>query len=415
VTELAHHAHVLFCVGATLGCIPAILTAVYVYFGLRRRADDLVAYVGVQIPSDENKSSTDYSTASVIPPGDLGHHLKARFDQANRMPDYFVAAASFYVVYGVLLYWAFFAWGLALTGSTLSSTPALWEAVKLGGTGAFGATLAAVWHLYWRVVRLDLVPRTFFQLSARLLASPFLAIVLAKLPGDAGGFAAPIIAFAAGAFGDEALRRLKAVGYKALNIVGGDASLSLQYIQGISGDDELRLREEGICDVEHMAVCSVVTLATNTGYSLQRIVDWKDQAYLCTYVGKQIDAWRALLFRGALDVCDMALPIYMGPDRAALVTSLATKLNVAAPVIERLIISIYNDRQVYQLWILSKAFSPEGTSRYATDWSVSGSSPHSGQVATPPSDTGDRRPPTVNAPAADADAGADAGALAQPA
>jgi hypothetical protein len=370
---------VLTCIGITLGCIPAILVATYIYIGLRRRADDLQAYVGIVVPSgrdgDPDRASAAAGTSgpprtdASIPAGDLGHHLRERFNQANQRGDYVVAVLAFYWVYGVLIYWALSTWGMVLNDPPIAKG-AFWDAVKLGGTGALGATLAAIWHLYWRVVRLDLVPRTFFQLSARLVAAPFLAIVLSALPAEKTIEVAPVaalVAFVAGAFGDEALRRLKSVAYKILNRINGDAALPLDWIQGIGGDDELRLREEGIYDVQNLGVCSVVTLATNTGYNLQRIVDWKNQAYLCNYVGQKIAIWRAVYVRGALDLFDLAEPYYNGADRPGLIAALATKLNVDAPVIERLIVSIYNDRQVYQLWVLAKAFAPEGTAEYGSN------------------------------------------------
>ncbi|MEX3917908.1 hypothetical protein AB4Y43_16950 [Paraburkholderia sp. BR10872] len=299
--------------------------------------------------------------------------IEDRYKEANAWHGYAVALVVFYVVYSVLLYWTFFSWGEELTAahSGQAVSPAFWRVVRLGGTGAFGATLAAIWHLHWRVVRLDLVPRTLFQLSARLCASPFLAIAFSTLFIDQLAFP---LAFCAGAFGDEGIRLLRVKAYGLMRSKGSDASLPLWIIQGITSDDELRLSEEGIADVEHMAKAPVLTLATNTGYSLQRLVDWKDQAYLCCYVGYDISKWREQLVRGSLDILGLAGQYYQtknygtGADAAAanieresdrqeVLQALAKALNIDKACIERLIVSIYNDKRVYQLWQLSKSFS----------------------------------------------------------
>lgn len=283
----------------------------------------------------------------------------------------------------MLLYWSFFAWGraLSLTGDSATDAPALWTVVRLGASGALGATLGAIWHLHWRVIRLDLQPRTMLQLSARLSVSPFLAIAIAgSLPLQAPQ--ATLVAFGAGLFGDEALRRIKWLWYKALQMGGKkETALSLQLIQGISSDDELRLWEEGIADVQHLAVETVLNLITNTSYSLERIVDWKDQAYLCMYVGEEgIAKWRSVCTRGALDILGMA-PTYYGAARHdALVASLAKTLAMDANVIKRLIDTIYNDPQVHQLWSYVASSYPAHLARPITD-TPDGSVPEDGANA----------------------------------
>jgi hypothetical protein len=455
VWSFDHHAGtstVLGCLYFTLTAVPFVVTVAYLLFGRTRRLHELDTYVRKSATAkdvfESKRSGKDDKAAQPADPADdesgdmpLGQYFQRQYRLVNTWYAYGIALTAFYFVYGVLVYWAFLSWGSLLTGPTTDAAPdaGLWRLVRLGGTGAFGATIAAVWHMYWRVVRLDLVPRTFFQLSARLVASPFLAIAFAALLNDAFAY---LTAFFAGMYADEALRILKVKAYGGLNkVVNRDAvdgSLSLAMIQGITTDDQLRLSEEGISDVEHMAMANVLTLATNTGYSLQRIVDWKDQAYLCCYVREDVSLWRGQLIRGALDVLTMASQYYWtgggdqrGPgtddaeaaaakkqgadgadvgdggarvaeevqganrgvvdpgtaaaaaagatgnpdnatdtngrdarrggatDRDELLQALSSALKIDRASIERLIVSVYNDNRVYQLWKLSKSFFPE--------------------------------------------------------
>lgn len=341
---------VVICTGSALAAVPFLLVVAYLSLGRGRRIEELRSYV---------RSSA--LAADVLPPvakdgpaqnaESLGDHFARRFRETHTKRAYLASLVVFYSVYGVLLYWSFLAWGRALAppAGNVVEAPALWAIVRLGAAGAFGATVGAIWHLHWRVIRLDLQPRTLLQLSARLCMSPFLAIAVASpLPLTAQA----MVAFGAGLFGDEALRRVKWAWYKALQTKGRpETSLSLQLIQGISSDDELRLWEEGIADVQHLAVETVLTLVTNTSYSLERIVDWKDQAYLCVYVGEEmITKWRGACTRGALDVLGMAPEYYGDAQHNTLVTALAKTLASDPNILKRLINTIYNDPQVHQLW-----------------------------------------------------------------
>jgi hypothetical protein len=384
VDSFVQQMHALQCVGVTLGCIPLLLTVAYLLTGWQRRATELGSYIRGTVKAsavltvDIARTTSRRSRSGGSEERESDNQLLRKlvedlYKEANPRHGYVMALGVFYVVYSVLLYWTFFSWGQDLTAPNAGHavSPPFWRVVMLGGTGAFGATLAAIWHLHYRVVRLDLVPRTFYQLSARLCASPFLAIAFTSLWFGQAAFP---LAFCVGAFGDEAIRLLRVKAYGLMRSNGSDASLPLWIIQGITSDDALRLSEEGIADVEHMAKAPVLTLAINTGYNLQRLVDWKDQAYLCCYVGYDISKWRKLLVRGSLDILGMASQYYKTTDygvdadavasraeresvRQEALQALSKALNIDKACIERLIVSIYNDKRVYQLWQLSKSFS----------------------------------------------------------
>ncbi|XLZ69740.1 hypothetical protein ABT364_24930 [Massilia sp. SR12] len=349
--------HEVTCIGSTLLILPLLLVAVFLVLGRRRRVKEIRSYV-------ENPSAS----GMLIPPQDgvpdsttnesLAEHLVGKYNETHSGWAFFYTMLVFYAVYGVLVYWTFSSWGRMLGQPDNTQEIALWPLIRLGGLGALGATLGVLWHLHWRVVRLDLQPKTLLQLSARLFISPFLAIALAAmLPSNSTtGY---LVAFGAGLFGEAAWRRFALFWREQVQQEASkDGSLSLELIQGITRDDAMRLWEEGINDVQHLAVETVVHLVTNTNYSLARIVDWKDQAYFCVYVRDQVDVWRRNYTRGVLDVLGMHSNYFGKAQCEALMTSLAQVLGQDRDVICRFVDTINNDPQVHQLWDYAKSCYP---------------------------------------------------------
>jgi hypothetical protein len=116
-------------------------------------------------------------------------------------------------------------------------------------------------------------------------------------------------------------------------------------------NDELRLWEEGITDAQHLAVEGIVSLLVNTTYSLECIIDWKDQAFLCAYVGNDLQKWRDLQIRGAMDVLGCAPSYYKPADRYhQLRAAISKAVGKEEAVVERFIDTVYNDPRVHQLW-----------------------------------------------------------------
>jgi hypothetical protein len=339
---------VVICIGSALAVLPLLLVIAYLALGRQKRIDELKSYVRPSVAVGEVGASTESDSGSEL----LAAHLARKYKETHGISAYIAALGVFYVVYGVLMYWSFLAWGreLASDGQGVQQSPALWLLVRTGAAGALGATLSALWHLYWRVIRLDLQARTLLHLSARLSISPFLAVTLvALLPLPSTS--APLVAFGAGLLGDEALRRIVWLWRQLTGLAqGSTAALPLRMIQGITTEDELRLWEEGISDAQHLAVETVVTLITNTKYSLERIVDWKDQAILYSYVGDDIVKWRSLNTRAALDVLGMAPEHYSAAGTEQLVASLAKTLAKDPAVLVRFIDTVYQDPHVNQLW-----------------------------------------------------------------
>lgn len=83
-----------------------------------------------------------------------------------------------------------------------------------------------------------------------------------------------------------------------------EGAKELAAIDGLTEHDIVRLGEEGIDSVHALAMASTASLYFATPYTLQRLVDWQDQALLITYVGlaKAQMCREKLMVRGACDL-----------------------------------------------------------------------------------------------------------------
>lgn len=65
----------------------------------------------------------------------------------------------------------------------------------------------------------------------------------------------------------------------------GDSTISLLHIEGVSQENNSRLREEGIYGAQNLAYADLALLAEKTPFGLAMLVDWKDQAALLSFLG----------------------------------------------------------------------------------------------------------------------------------
>jgi hypothetical protein len=295
---------------------------------------------------------------SVDPDMPLGDFLQQEYEEGHRLARFAAPLVAFHLVYWPGLYWSCIAFSFMVEPQS-----AIWTAtdrgvlqvVAVGAAGFIGSAAVVLWHFFWRTMRIDLQPRTFTHFAARLAISPILAVVVAKgIPIEKLSENGMLfVAFGCGlatefAFRLIASRWTKTVGEddRQKNMSG---ELPLQNLQGLSSNDELRLWEEGISDCEHLAVERVDRLLINTNYSVERIIDWKDQAFLYVYVRDELPKWRQLHVRGALDILGLA-PEYYKDRYAAICAALAKELGKEQAVIERFIDTIYQDPRSHQLW-----------------------------------------------------------------
>lgn len=337
---------ILISAAGTLAVMPTLLTVWFLRHGRRARVYDLQSYFS---PTQRARELVD---TVEDPDQTFRDYLTGRYREQHRVGRYLVPFVSFHLAYWVGLYWSFVAVGVHTGAAVVTWPDALTSSVVIAAVGFLGGVLNVLWHLFWRTLLTDLQPKTFIHLTARLLVAPILGLVLGAFVSV---FAAPetavlFVAFGAGMFADAALRAIEQRWLDRLGLADAlRQPLPVRNLEGVSYNDELRLWEEGITDAEHLAVETIDNLLINTKYTLERIIDWKDQAFLYAYVAEDIPKWRAALNRGALDVIGMAEEYYEG-DRAALLAALAETLGKPVPLIERFIDTIFQDPRVRQLW-----------------------------------------------------------------
>ncbi|HEX5720421.1 MAG TPA: hypothetical protein VF179_29975 [Thermoanaerobaculia bacterium] len=340
-----------------LAILPFSLVLAFLTHGKEVRIQNLRSYISPDVKAREIVTSSE-ELNSEMKDLSLAGYLEARYRDRHTLRRYLAPLLVFHLVYLFLIYWSFIAFERFLSGKADSGEEPLWWIASIGAAGAMGAILIVLWHLFWRTMRTDLQPIAFLHSAGRLAIAPFIGIVLTALLPLEEGFELAI-SFVAGLFGHEALRLLESRWRDLVGLKSPAAQLlPVRCIEGVSANDELRLWEEGVTDAQHLAIETVENLLVNTPYSLECIIDWKDQALLYAYVGDEIATWRSLQNRGAMDILGMA-PCYYGAERCPdLVNALAQAVKKDKAIVERFIDTIYQDPRVHQLWKYLKQAYP---------------------------------------------------------
>lgn len=157
--------------------------------------------------------------------------------------------------------------------------------------GAYFFALNLVFRGY---VRGDLRPKTYSQITVRILLSFVLAFVLGQA-FDAGNPLVLVVAFLGGLVPETILVRLRETvrhvgltGPARRQADGLDALVEQQpltELEGIDVYDRARLEEEGVTNVEALAHHDLIELMLRTRIPVSRLVDWVDQAILYLYLG----------------------------------------------------------------------------------------------------------------------------------
>lgn len=347
---------VLISAALTLAVVPLLLSLWFLLHGRRSRISDLQSYFSATQTAGELVDNVEN------PEQAFRDYLTERYQRQHHGRRYVVPLITFHVVYWVGLYWSFVAMSVYASPDTGNWPAGLRDAVVLGAAGFLGGVLTVVWHLFWRSILTDLQPKVFMHAASRLLVAPIVGVVVGSFLGAFGADGAPalFLAFGAGLFVDATLWMIELRWRDRMGLSNAlQQPLPVRNIEGIDSNDAMRLWEEGITDAEHLAVETIEHLLINTKYSLERIIDWKDQAILYAYVADEIPRWRAAMNRGALDVLGMAKKYYTD-DRPALIAALAQAVGKPEPLLERFIDTIYQDPRVRQLWrYLSSAYPSE--------------------------------------------------------
>jgi len=343
-----------------LAVIPCLLFFVFVVIGRQERERNLKTLF-----QKETKVSDLFNDPTAQTDLPLSDFLGQRYGEEHKLLGYLLPLVVFYLVYLLGLYWSFIGMGFILEPDKEIWTPTDSIVLKngvVGFSGFLGSGLTVLWHIFWRTMRADIKPHTFTNLTIRLVASPILAIVICKGIFFSIEFqnVLLLIAFGSGLLTEKAFRFVekrwweKITGKKEFP----DGYLPLRNLQGITRNDELRLWEEGIADSQHLAIEKVEWLLLNTNYSLERIIDWKDQAFLYIYVREELPKWQEIHARGAMDILGLA-PKYFGVDKHdAMCKAIAKSFQKDEVVVSRFIDTIFQDPRVHQLWEYLKAAYP---------------------------------------------------------
>jgi hypothetical protein len=145
--------------------------------------------------------------------------------------------------------------------------------------------------IFSRLVTLELVAATFYNVLMRLVVATFLALVFLHfqkiVPLTAGAASPEMIGFGIGLFPDTALAAIAA--WLRRRLLGQDNRLEafpLDLIQGISPFRKLRLYEMGLDDCANLASANAVELYLASSLKLVEVIDWIGQAQLLVLVGE---------------------------------------------------------------------------------------------------------------------------------
>jgi len=164
--------------------------------------------------------------------------------------------------------------------------------------GWLGAYIYSLHLIYRRFLAYDLTPSVYvFTLNRFLLAMTVGAIVglgvgtfstAAGVPFDVNMATVCIVTFFVGFFPDQGITWIAAMAKKALKLQGGIAKETrLSEIEGLSIWHQGRLMQEGIENVQNLAMADVPALVVGTPFTVHQIVDWVDQAILLVYASQE--------------------------------------------------------------------------------------------------------------------------------
>jgi len=255
----------------------------------------------------------------------LGGNVVSRYEQLYNADNFAIQSMLCFVVV-VLAIVALFGDVNSIIVNRLGETAL--PALQYGFVGSYIFSIRLV---YRRYTTFDLQPYVYFNCALTFLSGIAFNFVLfevifqiASNPLEAvsgvGAIGVGVIAFSFGYFPSLAIGFIETSVYHALRLGNRRASrLPLKLIDGISIFDEVRLRDEGIDNIQNLATVRIDELLLSTRFSVQQVVEWVDQATLYSYLGdmgkqedvnRLIDQLTALGIRGVSDLRDQWIPSY---------------------------------------------------------------------------------------------------------
>ena len=130
-----------------------------------------------------------------------------------------------------------------------------------------------------------------------------------------------------------------------------------ELVQGLTPDIISRLNEAGVSSVAHLGNQDPVRLMRSTNIEWRNVLDMMDQAYLASYVGKDIEKLRAKGIRGSIEM-GTVYQRFRDPDprrssnAAEVMKSLAADLGIDEASVQNLARNLWADPQVDRIWSL---------------------------------------------------------------
>jgi hypothetical protein len=174
------------------------------------------------------------------------------------------------------------------------------------GLAFLGAYLWGLQEIIRRYFANDLVPGVYYTLGVRMIFAAIVALLVyhiiggfddgvlgTNLPENVGGTILPLVAFVIGIFPQRALQYFTdriSMFTRTKDAAANEVPLEL--VQGISVNNRMRLREEGIESCFDLAHADFVRMLFTTPFPAKQLIDWIMQAKLCVFFPDKLDDLR---------------------------------------------------------------------------------------------------------------------------
>jgi hypothetical protein len=307
-------------IAATLAALIALLVAIddqpnTVFYLLAVVPALLIAQHAVYLAYMKNPFASEGRALKTIDDEFLPTNFENGLSQARRTSERYFSWSSLSFRFGVPAVMILLLIGLFARLLFAKEPPAwMWQADFVRGAryGAAGAYVYVLLYLTRRNFQHDITSGAASWAAADLVLGPLLGGVVAllwKTQGPITGFGSASVFFAAGliprhmaaAIEEAAKRLLRSPDDKS--VAPAPRTIATTFLRGVTREISERLEEEGIDDVNGMAMADPARLMRNTSFDQRQIVSWIDEAILMIALP---DHWEKLEKQGVTGAIDLA-------------------------------------------------------------------------------------------------------------